>query len=141
MNPVTLFRADRCRSVSRRRLNQAPGVYRRSFPSLKIKSDKWTYLRSRKTSKKNTFILLLCVDFFQFVLKFSKRTFTRRLQTVTRKSRHYHPCSNDAFYWFPGPHHRPPTRQQIPALQTRHGHLHREPLCWSSVLQVGDLSG
>lgn len=41
---------------------------------------------------------------------------------------------------FPGPHHQPPPGQQIPALQTRHGHLHREPLRWSSVLQVGDLS-
>lgn len=46
-NPITLLRSDRWRSVSRRRLNPAPGVYRSSYPSLKIKSDKWTHLREK----------------------------------------------------------------------------------------------
>lgn len=46
---------------------------------------------------------------------------------------------NCHFCLFPGPYHQPPPGQQIPALQTSHGHLHREPLCRSVVLQVCDV--
>lgn len=41
---------------------------------------------------------------------------------------------------FSGPYHQPSPGQQIPALQTSHGHLHWEPLCWSIVLQVCNIS-
>ncbi|TKS90898.1 Dedicator of cytokinesis protein 3 [Collichthys lucidus] len=36
------------------------------------------------------------------------------------------------------PYHQPPPGQQIPALQARHGHLHREPLRRSFVLQASE---